>query len=74
MHGQWKTDFGEAGSFPCPECRAGPGEQCSYPDPDHPGRGIEVGHAVHAARCYDPEPMPPVLGSVFYEEVGDAGQ
>lgn len=34
----------------CPVCGSEPGQQCSVPDPEHPGRGIEFASRVHARR------------------------
>ncbi len=38
----------------CPVCGAEIGAQCSYPDPDQSGFGIEIGLYVHSDRLeYD---------------------
>ena len=36
----------------CDYCGAEAGQQCSYPDPDNEGLGIEVSQFVHTRRVY----------------------
>lgn len=35
----------------CPVCGAEPGQQCSVPDPEREGFGIELGAYIHAERA-----------------------
>jgi hypothetical protein len=39
----------------CPVCGAEPGQCCSSPDPEYPGRGIEHATLIHQSRSYGGE-------------------